>query len=368
MPVFKLAMHPASEGDALILAWGEEGALHHALIDLGRTGDYRALKPQLQTIGSFELFAISHIDADHIGGAVPMFRETPLPFGTRHVWFNAHRQLVEAERRLGEETLGAGQAEKVTAGILASHWPWNNQFASGIVSTDSPEAGQALPLAGGLTLTLLSPTDRTLADLLPAWNRELARAHLRSVDEELVDQALAAGREILGGLNVEALAARAFVADGSEPNGSSIVFIAEFDKRRVLLAADSHADVIEAALHRLGHSKENPLKLSCLKVAHHGSRANTSPALLDLIDCTCFAFSTDGSHHNHPDAETIARILTRDPGRRKTLIFNFRQPNTEQWDNEALKQRWRYDCIFPPVGQDGIEFEIKAAGNVDGTG
>ncbi|MFC2250730.1 hypothetical protein ACETRX_13985 [Labrys portucalensis] len=359
MPVFRLAMHPASEGDALMLSWGEEDALHRALVDLGRTKNYRVLKPLLQAIGSFELFAISHIDADHIEGAVPLFGETALPFTARNVWFNAHAQLIAARDRLGDrETMGAGQAEKVTAGIVASHWPWNSQFASGIVSTDSPEAREALPLTGGLKLTLLSPTDRKLTDLLPVWDNELAKAHLRTVDEDLVEQALADGRELLGGLNVDALASRAFERDGTKPNGTSIVFIAEFDGRRVLMAADSHSDVIEAALERLGHSPENPLALDCLKVSHHGSKANTSPALLRLIDCTCFAFSTDGSRHGHPNAETIARILKNDPQRRKKLVFNFRQPSTEQWDDEELKRRWHYDCLFPEAGKEGIEFEL----------
>jgi hypothetical protein len=74
--------------------------------------------------------------------------------------------------------------------------------------------------------------------------------------------------------------------------------------------------------------------------------------------CTRFAFSTDGSRHDHPDAETIARILKNDPERLKTLIFNFRQPQTEQWDDDALKRRWRYDCLFPEQDGAGIEFDI----------
>ncbi|MGJ4858663.1 hypothetical protein ACN6KF_004664 [Labrys sp. La1] len=359
MPVFKLAMHPASEGDALMLSWGEEGTLHRALIDLGRTKNYRALKPLLQAIGSFELFAISHIDADHIEGAVPLFGETMLPFTACNVWFNAYAQLVDARERLRDfETLGVDQAEKVTIGIEASDWPWNSQFASRIVSTGSPEAAAPLPFAGGLELTLLSPTDHQLTRLLPTWESALAEAHLRKEDKDPVEQAEVEGREILGGLNVEVLAARQYSGDSTRPNGTSIAFIAEFDQRRVLMAADSHADVIEAALERLGHSAANPLKLDCLKVSHHGSKANTSPALLSLIDCTRFAFSTDGSRHDHPDAETIARILTHDPERQKTLIFNFRQPNTEQWDDEELKTRWHYDCVFPAAGKEGIEFEL----------
>ena len=359
MPIFRLAMHPASEGDALMLSWGEEGSLHHALIDLGRTKNYHALKPRLQTVGTFELFAISHIDADHIEGAVPLFRETALPFAARNVWFNAYAQLVDARERVRDfETLGVDQAEKVTVGIKASGWPWNSQFASRIVSTDSPETAAPLPLAGGLKLTLLSPTDHQLTRLLPTWERALAEAHLRQEDKDPVAQAEVKGREVLGGLNVEVLAARQYSGDSTRPNGTSIAFIAEFDQRRVLMAADSHADVIEAALERLGHSAANPLKLDCLKVSHHGSKANTSPALLGLIDCTRFAFSTDGSRHDHPDAETVARILKHDPERQKTLIFNFRQPNTEQWDDEALKARWHYDCLFPETGEEGIEFEL----------
>jgi beta-lactamase superfamily II metal-dependent hydrolase len=361
MPIFKLAMHPASEGDALMLSWGEDTQLHHALVDLGRTGDYRALKPLLQETGTFELFTISHIDADHIEGAVPLFKEAVLPVTARNVWFNAHAQLVTANDRLppaNREILGAVQAEKVTAGIIASHWPWNRQFASGVVSIGSPEAASTLALDGGLALTLLSPSDQKLAKLLPVWDRELARAHLRTTDPDQVEEALAEGREELGLLNVEALAARPFAIDRTEPNGTSIVFIAEFGGKRVLMAADSHPDIVEESLRKLGFSEENRLGLDCLKVSHHGSKANTSPSLLKLLDCTRFAFSTDGSRHHHPDAETIARILKNDPQRQKTLIFNFRQPSTEQWDDEDLKRRWRYDCLFPETGKEGIAFEL----------
>lgn len=361
MPIFRLAMHPASEGDALTLTWGEEGALRRALVDLGRNGDYKALKPLLQEIASFELFAVSHIDADHIEGAVPMFKEAALPFHASHVWFNARAQLEAAQERSpcgDREILGAAQAEKVTAGIVRSEWKWNAQFASGVVSLQSPEAARPISLEGGLGLTLLSPSDRKLAELLPVWDRELGKAGLRTVDPDEVERALADGRERLGGLDVERLAAEPFRIDRTRPNGSSIAFIAEFAGRRVLMGADSHPDIVEASLRGLGASEEKPFRLDCLKVSHHGSKANTSPALLGIVDCTRFAFSTDGSRHNHPDAETIARILKADLERPKTLIFNFRQPNATQWDDTDLKVRYNYRCVFPPPGSEGIEFDI----------
>ena len=361
MPVFRLAMHPASEGDALVLSWGEDTASHHALIDLGRAGDYRNLKPLLQQTGQFELFAITHIDADHIEGVVPLFKEKSLPFTAQHVWFNAHAQLAAANARLPTKIrmpMGPEQGEKVTAGIIRSQWPWNVHFASGIISVDSSEGRNPIGFPGGLSLTLLSPTDETLAELLPVWDTELQKVGLRTTDPDEVARALASSRVHLGGINVDHLASFRFEEDVKKPNGSSIAFIAEFAGKRVLMGADAHPGVLEKSLRALGASKDNRYRIDCLKVSHHGSKANTSPALLDLIDCTCFAFSTDGSRHGHPNPEMIARLLKKDSGRRKKLIFNFRQDNTTMWDNTALKQQWNYECVFPQADGGGVVFDI----------
>lgn len=359
MSIFRLAMHPASEGDALLLTWGDAASPRRALIDLGRTKNYKALKPLLVQIAELELFAITHIDADHIEGAVPLFKE--LPIKAKHVWFNAHAQMASAIERLppGKRVvLGAAQAEKVTEGIVKSRWPWNDHFLSGIASIDSPEAKAPIAFDGGLRLTLLSPSDGKLAELTPVWDEELKKAGLRTTDPDEIEEALAAGRVHLGSLNVEDLAKAKFKADSTKPNGASIAFVAEYGGKRVLMGADAHPSIIEMSLRALGASEANPYRLDCLKVSHHGSKANTSPELLRIIDCTRFAFSTDGTRHGHPDAETIARILKYDPGRKKALIFNFRQDSTDQWDDKALMERWNYECIYPDKGNEGIEIDV----------
>lgn len=356
MATFTLTLHPASEGDALILTWGKAPALRHALVDLGRGGDYKPLKPLLQGLGEVELFALSHIDADHIEGAVSLFKAPDLPFKAREVWFNARAQLLAANARLAPEQrvpLGSKQAEKVSEGLAASGWPLNSRFASRVVSVDSPEGAAPLTFAGGLQLTLLSPTDQSLANLLPVWLKELMRAGLRLEDLVAPPPPPADGHVHLGGLDVEALAAKDFKPDQTKPNGSSIAFIAQYNGARVLMAADAYSDIVEASLRRLGASETQRYRLACLKVAHHGSQGNTSPGLLGIIDCTCFAFSTDGSRHGHPDPQLIARILKADPQRPKTLVFNFRQPQTLCWNVPALMQKWNYRCVFPAVGQEG---------------
>jgi beta-lactamase superfamily II metal-dependent hydrolase len=365
MSVFRLVMHPASEGDALTLSWGEEGRLFHALIDLGRPVDYRALRPELQQTGRFEFFTISHIDADHIGGAMPLMKERAAPFKPADVWFNAWHHLKNAaarrERAQELETLSAKQGEKLSNGILEFRWPWNSAFGpSGIVSVDTPEAQPHIELAGNLKVTLLSPGDKELAALEPVWMAELARASLKPLDPDEVPEEPADGLESLSSLNVEALARKPFVEDTAKPNGSSIAFLAEFDGRRALLGADAHPGVIERSLRKLGYSEANKLKLDLFKLCHHGSKANTSPSLLGIIDCLDFAISTDGTKHNHPDRETVARILVNDPSRHKTIYFNINQEHATVWNRKDLQDKYKFLCRIPPEGGPGLPIDIRS--------
>jgi beta-lactamase superfamily II metal-dependent hydrolase len=363
MSIFRLTMYPASDGDALLLTWGEVRDPHYALIDLGRTNDYKQLRPALRKIGRFELFTISHIDADHIEGAIPLLKEATAPFAPEDVWFNAWHHLKNAEARLekmdGLETLSAKQGEKLSAGIIRFHWPWNRAFgANGIVSVDSPAALQTIELAGGLKIKLLSPGDQELASLEPVWMNELAKANLRPLDPDEVPERAPADFEALSPLNVEALAQKPFVEDKAGPNGASIAFLAEFRGRRVLLGADAHPGVIERSLGKLGFSDTNRMRLDLFKLCHHGSKANTSPKLLKMLDCTRFAISTDGTKHNHPDRETVARILMNDPQRPKTFYFNVNQENATVWNRSDFQSNYNYDCTIPPVDAPGLTIDI----------
>jgi glyoxylase-like metal-dependent hydrolase (beta-lactamase superfamily II) len=73
-------MCPALDGDCLLLTWSRTNILHHLLVDLGRGATYRRTRSQLITLPNLELLVISHVDADHIAGAIPMAAEDPAPF------------------------------------------------------------------------------------------------------------------------------------------------------------------------------------------------------------------------------------------------------------------------------------------------
>lgn len=351
---FRLTMHPALDGDCLVLTWGESTELHHIIVDLGRGATYNAIRGQLAALGNVELLVISHIDADHIAGAIPLVRETSPPFSPKRVWYNSRTHLIAArDRHTSVEPFGARQGEKLARGIVQFHWPWNNEFASEIVSTDSPEAKQPIPIAAGLTIRLLSPTDAALAALLPTWEKELANAHIRPFDPDTEDNPVGPQFEPLGGrLDIEKLAREKYVPDPTETNASAIAFIAEFNGQRVLLAADAHSETLESALAPLARLEGGRYRLHLLKVSHHGSKYNTSKAFPKLIDCTTFAVSTNGNLHHHPDPQTIARFLAADKERPKMLYFNYRQPGTETWDSATLKNIYNYECVFPVSQED----------------
>ncbi len=347
-PTFRLTMHPAGDGDCLVLTWGTS-QLHHLIVDLGRTATYESIRPQIAGLDNVELFVMSHVDADHIAGSMPMVREPHPPFQPKRVWFNAREQLLASiDRSRSIEPFSTRQGDKLSRGIVAFNWPWNAEFASEIVSTDSPEAAAPIAIADGLTIRLLSPTDIGLQALLPKWAATTTAAHARPADPDPDDTPPSTRFESLGlGPDVARLAAERYVSDDTEPNGSSIAFIAEFAGRRVLLAADAHAEVLEAAIAPLAAAEGGRYRIDLIKVGHHGSRANTSPDLLRLVDCTRFAFSTNGDRHGHPDPQAVARLLVADRERAKTLYFNYCQPSTTIWKADKLRALWNYDCVMP---------------------
>lgn len=350
---FRVTLHPGKDGDCIQVSWGSTAELHHLIIDLGRGGTYKDIKADLEALKNVELFVMSHVDADHIAGAIPMVRQASPPFTPKRVWYNSRPQLLAAQTRSPiTEPFSARQGEKLARGIVKFSWPWNAEFASEIVSTDSPEAAQPIEIADGLTIRLLSPSDSQLVDMISQWDSELAAANIRTFDPDVDPDPLSSVFERFGVPNVNKLAAAEYSADKTKPNGTSIAFIAEFDGKRVLLAADAHSEVLESALKPLAEAEGGQVHIDLMKISHHGSRANTSKTFPGLIDCTRFAVSTNGARHSHPDGESIARFLAADKERAKTLYFNYRQASTDKWDSEALKAHWNYFPVYAADSED----------------
>jgi hypothetical protein len=173
-----------------------------------------------------------------------------------------------------------------------------------IVVDDHP----AYELPGGITITLLSPTADKLEALRTRWEKEVTAKGLTSGQDVEPEDLLSSTAE--DSTDVEELASRPFKSDRAAPNGSSIALLAEFEGKGVLFAADAHPPVIEASLRTLLEARRlDRLPLDAFKVPHHASHSNTSPELLDLVDCARYLISTNGERFQHPHRETLSRII-----------------------------------------------------------
>ncbi len=359
-PFFDIEALPAGHGDSLWIEYGDEATTHRWLIDCGTQQTYRPLLQRVDALPQgerfLELFVMSHIDSDHIGGALPFFRavERGLRFGD--VWFNGWRHI--------SGRLGARQGEMFSTAIQDFGLPWNAWRDGGPIVVRDEEALPEHVLPGGMKLTLLSPTPDRLKKLGPVWQRELKRYGLEPGTR--VDY-----RKFLKGTpstskDVDALADEPFGGDNGAPNGTSIALLAEFGGASALLAADAHAPVLVQSIDKLLKQRGlERLKVDVFKVSHHGSQNNVSTELVQRLDCSRYLVSTNGYHFCHPDRQAIARLIKYGgrEGRRPKLYFNYKSQYNAVWSEPGLQERYEYTASYPPDDQPGTTVSLLAEGD-----
>jgi beta-lactamase superfamily II metal-dependent hydrolase len=349
-PFFEIDMLPAGHGDSFWIEYGEDDRnTHRVLVDCGTQQTSKELLRRVAALPEreqfFELFVLSHIDSDHIGGALPFFKaiRNGLRFGD--VWFNGWRHL--------SGQLGARQGEMFSTAIQDFELPWNVWLdGQAIVVGDGPLPTRVLP--GGMELTLLSPTPVQLKKLAPVWTRELKRYGL--TPGARVDYSRFLKGKPSTSTDVDELADSPFGGDSAAPNGTSIAVLAEYRGASVLLAADAHAPVLIASIRKLLQARgQERLKIDAFKVSHHASKNNVSTELVSLLDCPRFLISSNGDHFYHPDREAIARIIKygKSGDRKPELIFNYRTQYTDVWERADLQEQYGFTTRYPDAEQPG---------------
>jgi CHAT domain/Metallo-beta-lactamase superfamily len=344
---FTVEMVPAEHGDSLWIEYGDARETHRVLVDCGPEDAADYLLQKVDALPKkdrfIELFVMTHIDADHIGGALPFFKAVRAGLTFGDVWFNGWRQL--------SGTLGPRQGEMFTTAIEDFRLVWNGWQDGGPIAVRSgPLAEHELP--GGLRLTLLSPTTVQLGKLAPVWAREMRRAGLEPGTR--VDYSKFLKGTPSTSTDVDTLADSPFRPDAAPANGSSIALLAEFAGASVLLGGDAHAPVLAESIRRLLASRGVPrLALDAFKLPHHGSQNNLSRELVELVDCRRYLVSTNGDHFSHPDREAIARVV-RYSSEKPALCFNYRTRFNEVWDRPDLREKHGYTARYPAEGKTGL--------------
>ena len=342
-------MLPAQHGDCLWIEYGEErGPKSRVLVDCGTRATNRHLMARIDALPEaerkLELFVMTHIDDDHIGGAIPFLEGHLGGVHVDDVWFNGWRHL--------SDFLGAKQGERFSTLLADLRLPWNQWRSEKSIVVDNGVLPEK-ELPGGLRLTLLSPTAEKLEALGKHWEKELDRFGLEPGARMLGTDDEDEGGDSVS-TDVDELVERPFKSDKRAPNGSSIALLAEFEGKSVLLGADAHPAVLIDSIGKLLRKRgADRLKLDAFKVAHHASHGNTSPELLQLLECPRYLISTNGDKFKHPHSETIARLI-RFGGPGAELCFNYISDYNKVWSKKELQDRYRYRTRYPETSAPGL--------------
>lgn len=318
-------------GDAACIRFlGNDNKYHNVFIDSGYERTFRhALENEIQNIvgndEAIDLWIISHIHDDHIGGVIKYIdavKDGEYIDVVNQYLYNPPRVYdFEKSAKNISEFVSIGQGD-----VLYEYLKSNNK----LLDYDITNSVESIELYG-LKLTILSPTANKLSSLRSKYPLDSNKSLEREEDEEISEAVTPKQndyRTLINDFDLDR-----WKEDSSVENGSSISVLAEFNNNKILWLADSHPSDIVSSLKKLGFNQDNKIACDWVKVTHHGSKGNNSNALYNLIDCTNFLFSVNGENkHNLPSKECIARIL-RNKQRQKNSKYNFHFTH----DNQTLR-------------------------------
>lgn len=372
-PAVRFEALAASYGDALLVECDTGHGSWRLLMDAGPRASWPAVRARLEQlpVGAdgerhIDLAIVSHIDHDHIGAMTDLLADQALSLRFGDIWFNGREHLESAQAGFAARSVQEGDALARLLGAPGQPCPWNRAFQGGPVRTAGEGGFVELPtVADGPRITLLSPTPLRLQKLAPAWDRALARSLRGEPEADAGHEPLAGPLAERGAAfpDLQALADRPYRRDDSLPNGSSIAVLLEHRGVRLLLAADAFPNVLGSALRALAQQRGVPLPMpvDLFKLSHHGSRGNLMTPLLAVVTAQHYVLSTDNTRFDHPDDETLARVVLYG-GLQPLLCFNHDTERNRRWADAALQQAHGYATVFPTAGAAGLVLRWPADG------
>lgn len=339
----------AGGGDAIHIRFGETpDGFRNILIDGGtEKGDNydKGLKKVLEGIiaagEQVDLWIISHIDDDHIGGILRLLKDdetlNKLSFSQTQFWYNYARWDYDTGIRTDQKK-NVAQAMRLRDWLISGS-PVNQFVTDAMVTLD----------LWGAKCSLLSPNQKMMERLLKAWAKEEV-----AIRQQEASTKKAGGKHDyqtkIGDFDLE----KEYI-DRSEENNSSIAFALEYRGESFLFTADAQAAVLAAGLNRLGGGK--PVQFKYAQVPHHGSKYNISDQLLGLIDCREFVITGDGFNRSAlPNKYTLAKILTAKAGQQ--VVFHLTEKNSLTSTLFKADKDSTDDVRFPEPGTNFLTFTL----------
>ncbi|MDH2498756.1 MBL fold metallo-hydrolase [Acinetobacter baumannii] len=359
-------MHKAGNGDCISISTDTE----YILIDGGTAQSYDTWKSKiLETTNTIDTLIITHIDNDHVNGIIKLLEDPQSP-KVKEVLYNGAEQLLG---KLDLTSSSDRQVDSKLNAIIAENLEINNTDKIGysegsslsfvlnqksvtcntIVNNGAIYREKISEIKIGNTkFSIIGPTEEDLLILKRNWDKKLYERKIKlkilnkiaftAFENYLKNLANPSNtQQKIGSKNltsIEILSSSSFEPDRSPTNQSSFSFLIEREQKKILYLGDCH---VQTVILWLNLNRLDKISVDAVKISHHGSKNNTSLELLDRIECQNYLISTNGKVHNHPDLETLARIIISNKNKYINIYFNYEVMNIPSWFINDLETNYK---------------------------
>jgi ribonuclease BN (tRNA processing enzyme) len=374
--LLKLIVVQAQFGDCLLLQSYNEDKNNFILVDGGTSQTYeKDLKFVISKLRSkqkkVDLVILSHIDNDHILGLLDLFedikrnREANADELIGGLWHNSFKDITDEKTdssRLMQKLFlsnqfsaiglntnrthlpvigalkGIAEGRDLTKIAKSLHIPINQQFGGRLIIVGNEYKSLEV---GNMKFTILGPTEKNLDKLRKIWNDWLTK-HLTSLTKVSDWQALK-------------------ILDASVSNLSSIMFMVESQRKKLLFTGDGLGeDVVDVLSERGLLDSEGKCHVNIMKVPHHGSERNASREFFNTVTADSYVISANGRDDN-PSLATLKWII--ESRRKKNKIIKiFLTNRTDKTDKILQKydqKKFQYRFTFLRNGSHSLEIQLN---------
>ena len=320
--IFSIEVLNASEGESLILHYGDLDHPRFILIDGGPRGVYESsIAPRLTELKqrfsgpaplSLDLVIASQSDVERLQGITDLTNamlqqsEKSSPdINITTVWFNHPLPVLPQFA----EYLAPLPKWRLATNLLQLKIPVNAPFDYHVAR---PERGAIrVRYNSGLTITVLNPTPKTLVNFQKDFARRWRRPEVDLVFLPLAEETFSgAGREFIKPRKKEFIPLKENGTDRSVVNLASLVLMFEYHGKRFLYTSDANDYQVLEGLHEAGYlDSEGKVYVDVLHIPHYGSDRNVSEEFFRRVIAKQYIITGDGKFNN-PETATL-NMLTK---------------------------------------------------------
>lgn len=329
-------MMPAGVGDFFIIEYGTSLKRYYIFIDGGDAAGTlvykRALSILKQKGNTIDAMIFTHIDDDHISGALKALAATKELPHIEKIYINMG-SLVEQRLKIEVDNEKPEKAKKEYLHEAHTYHSVSKALSIEALLKEKGLSEQIQPcvmmrdfiMIGNAGLRIISPGRKQLERYLREWNKQIKKMNDKK-------QNIHAGKMQEDKKLLSEYLSEEITEDSNPINGSSIAFIFEYENCKLAFLGDAHPSVCVEGVYAC---YEKNIEVDLVKVPHHGSCHNFSEELYDVLKSNCFLVSANGKS-NKPHPAFLGKLLEQRPEAR--IFCNYDWMKSYKFTKEDRKQ------------------------------